>query len=125
MSADGIANLREQDLRAREFTHELGARIFTLRVPTEYDFRRLAVAHSDNEAEFAHALLQTGVVGWAGVTEADLLPLEGAPDKSVAFDRIALACLLDNALDLADELARELVRRYSERQARIRATRKN
>jgi hypothetical protein len=123
MSED-LKLLRAQSLRAREYTHELGPRTYTLRVPTAYEWRRIMVGNAADAVAAQRALLEDAVIGWEGVTAADLFPGEAEPEPA-AFDRLALACLLDNNLAESDALAQRLIGAYNERRARIEATAKN
>lgn len=113
---------------ARQFTVPLGAATFTLRLPSEHDCRVRLERHRDAAGvplftEAARALLDTALVGWSGVTEADLF--EGAAATPLPFSVEARALLLDHRLDWADELTIALSAKRQQRAEQREAARKN
>jgi len=124
VSAELLQALRAQAESAREFRHTIGARPFVLRVPTEYDWRRLMSEDRDSPALVQRNLLAHAVVGWEGLVVADVFPLEGGADP-LEFSPDARECWLDHCLADGDALSIVLIQRYNDRRARIEATRKN
>lgn len=113
-----LAELKRLSLAARESTHTVGGRSFTLRVPTRHEttvaVRLNSAASGGDEAALyviaRRALLDAAVVGWAGVLVSDLLPA-GAPEAESAYPHEpgAVPILLDAQPAWAAELSDKLV----------------
>jgi hypothetical protein len=113
-----LTTLAAQIEASRRFTHSVGARTFALLQPTEHAIR---TAQEDtvgaqgviHHTRSARALLNAALVGWEGVTLADIDPSLGA--DALPFSTAAVPLLLDNNQDIADELGVAILRRNRER----------
>lgn len=129
MSDDAIARLQAAALKAREFTHEVGERTYTLRVPTRTE--RFQVLHRHGLSTVTGAtlwlqmtyLLQEAIVGWTGVRERDVVP--GAGSDPLPWSAPAVALLLDALDDDRDQLGLELDKRIGAREGRLEEDAKN
>ena len=131
MADDAIARLEAAALKAREFTHQIGERSYTLRVPTRTEVQETAHRRGllqDGYSSVVPKLLNTyllraAVVGWTGVRERDVLPGgEGAP---LPWSPRAVALLLEARTVDADALGQALDERIAQRDAAIEADAKN
>jgi len=131
MSEDAIARLQAQALAAREFTHGIGERSYTLRVPTRLEVRECVHARGLASGTpgammlplLRHYLLLQAVVGWSGVRERDVAP--GLGSAPLPWSPAAVPLLLDGLPDDADELGRVLLQRADQRDEGIEADAKN
>ena len=131
------ADLRARALKAREFTHTIGDRTVTLRVPTRVEVRQ--AAHERRLLErggsimalqlLQHALLLQGIVGWTGLRERDVLPASviamPGDDAPLPWSEAVVALYLDAQPDDADVLGAELFARANLRKAAIETDAKN
>lgn len=118
---------------ARELSHAIDGRSFRLRLPTQEQVRILVLQHgtpgtaSDAELaewlRFGRELLEAALVGWDGVTLADIL--EGADADPVEWDAAGVPLLLDAQPDWSTELQRVVNEAMVARRERIEAARKN
>jgi hypothetical protein len=122
MSDDTIARLQAEALKAREFTHTIGERCYTLRVPTRREVRECVYARgmlrSGSSAMLLpllrHYLLLQAVVAWTGVRERDAAP--GASAAPLPWSPPAVAMVLDAMPDEADALGVVLLERADQRE---------
>ena len=132
MAADSAQELRAAALKAREFTHAIGERVFTLRTPTRHEVRQTLHQHKllDEGGRvlvlqlLEHHLLLAGLVGWTGVRVRDVLPASGdaAP---LPWSADAVELYLDAQPDDADALGSVLFARASARTAALEADANN
>lgn len=128
---DAIARLEAAALKAREFTHAIGERSYTLRVPTLREVRECVHARGLGRGAvdamvlplLRHYLLLQCLVGWTGVRERDVLP--GGESAPLPWSPRAVALLLDQLPDEADALGKLLMERADERAAATEADAKN
>jgi len=128
-----IADIQRRAAAAREFEHAVGERRFRLRIPTAHEAQvemlRAGGGNPSSEmvalAVMHRALVERAVIGWSGVTTADLLPEESAATETVEYAPVLVPLLLDAQPTLALDLAEVLVQRTAARTARIEAARKN
>jgi hypothetical protein len=131
MSDDALLRLEAAALKAREFAHTIGERCYTLRIPTRREVRECVHARGLGRSVgdamlmplLRHYLLQQCVVGWTGVRARDLVA-GGAADPW-PWSPGAVALLLDNRPDEADELGRVLMEQADKRNEAIEADAKN
>lgn len=128
-----IVDLQRRAAAAREFEHAIGERRFRLRIPTSHEVQvEVLRAGGGNPAAeqvalaiMQRAIIERAIVGWSGVTTADILPEESAAVETVEHAPVLVALLLDAQPAIAAELTDVLVKRAAERNARIEAARKN
>lgn len=131
MSDDAIARLEAAALKAREFTHTIGERCYTLRVPTRREVRECVHTRGLGGAQVSamllpllrHYLLQLQLVGWTGVRESDVLP--GGSAAPLPWSPRAVALLLDALPDEAEALGQLLMDRADQRTGAVEAEEKN
>lgn len=125
------ADIRAAAQRAREFTHAIGERVFTLRAPTRTELRETIRAHGLMSAAgdvmalplLNHYLLLRGLVGWVGVRLCDLgFSADTAP---LPWSADAVAVLLDAQPEWADQMGAALLTRSQQRTAAAEADAKN
>jgi hypothetical protein len=114
--------------RAREIEAKAVGATFRLRLPSEHAWRVVTEEHRGSngrvkQEQVSRALLAVSVLGWEGVTEHHLLLNDG--DEPIAFSAEALAMLLDERQDIADELFVALMKRLKERAVQVESARKN
>jgi hypothetical protein len=117
------AELRARAQKAREFEVEVDpGKRFTLRLPTQYELvlaeRRVRASHADDPVAplvLQRALTEGGIVGWSGLTVADILP--GAEDAAEVLDYQAaiVGMVLDENTHLSLKLGSELFDRLVKR----------
>lgn len=123
-----LGNFKSQLEAARQIEAVLGGGTYRLRMPTDHAWRVALEAHRDAdgrviESRAFRAILNTALVGWEGVTTADLLPeAEPAP---LPYSDEARALLLDNRQDIADALTVHIGMKLRERREAREAARKN
>lgn len=128
-----VGDIQRRAAAAREFEHAIGERRFRLRIPTAHEVQvEMLRAGGDDPgrqmvalAVMQRAIMERAIVGWSGVTSADLLPDETGATDSVEHAPVLVALLLDAQPAVADELTNVLIQRVAERNARIEAARKN
>jgi hypothetical protein len=126
-----IADLRRKALAARELTVEVGQARFTLRLPTQHEVEleslRTRVHEPDSSAArnslLTRRLLQRAVVGWSGVTTAQLAPDAGHEPADHAPELVEL--LLDHDLDTAQRLLDAFIEAFNRRREAREAAAKN
>lgn len=131
MADDAIARLEAAALRAREFTHAIGERCYTLRVPTRHEVRECVHARGLGSGKvdammlplLRHYLLLQCIVGWTGVRERDAV--QGGESAPLPWSPRAVALLLDELPDEADALGKLLLQRADERDAAVEGDAKN
>ena len=131
MSDDAIGRLEAAALKAREFQHKLGAREYTLRIPTRTEVRETVhdcgLGRSSLDAMtlplLRHYLLLQGVVGWTGVRESDVVPDAGS--APLPWSPRAVALLLDAQPNDAEALGKALLDAADRRDQGIAAAAKN
>jgi hypothetical protein len=125
------ADIRAAAQRAREFTHTIGERSFTLRAPTRTELRETIRAHGLMSASgdvlalplLCHYLLLRGLVGWAGVRVCDLgYSTDTAP---LPWSADAVQVLADAQPDWADAMGSALLAKSQARTAEAEADAKN
>lgn len=107
--------IQERVLRAREFRHPVanGRVTATLRVPTPHEAEVAAVSFAGTRQGFVQAqrlVLEQALVGWSGVTTADLLPPGAREGVSLEELQAAVpyhAALVPVLLDAEPKWARE------------------
>lgn len=112
-----LADLKRRSLAARETSHEIDGRAFTLRVPTRHETtvavrRASAGAGGDEAAVYVivrRNLLEAAIVRWSGVKVGDMLPGEGDAGDDYPHEPGAVPFLLDAQTDWAAELSDKLV----------------
>jgi hypothetical protein len=132
-----IATLARLAAQAREFEVGAGGARFVLRLPTRFE-QQLAFARSaaaDGQLGAAgflagtQALLPGAIVRWAGVSAATLAPAVVAPgdadDQPVEHSPAAVALLLTERGDLAEELRKALFDRITAARAAAETLEKN
>lgn len=130
MSDDAIARLEAAALKAREFTHAIGERSYTLRLPTQREMQECMLTRGLDRRVSAMTLpllrrylLQEAIVGWTGVRERDAVP--GGDSAPLPWSPRAVALVLDHLSAEAEALGRELLARADQRVAEIEADAKN
>lgn len=127
-----LADLKAKAIGARSFSAAVGPpdapRTIHLRAPTQHELRlaslRAGVGTMADAAAMAvleRALVVLAVVGWAGVTCADLAPvLESDPSATDAapFEPGATELLLDAQPEWGEQLWRVLLEHITERSQR-------
>jgi hypothetical protein len=113
-----INDLRRKAQAAREFVLPLGARSFTLRLPTRHELKVEALLISAATAParstvLVRSLLEKAVVSWSGVTCDDLAPHGG--DEPAELVEGAVALLLDNRPEVAAALMDAFVDQMADR----------
>jgi hypothetical protein len=107
---------------AQEFEHADGGVTLRLRTLGAFDLRRIVAASGEDVVAAQLPILQAAVVGWAGLPADALVPGETGP-APFAPELVPLAA---NALpQLFDGAFAELMKRASERVARVRDEAKN
>lgn len=132
MAADSAQELRAAALKAREFTHTIGERTFTLRTPTRHDVRQTLHEHRllDEGGRILvlqllqYQLLRAGLIGWTGVRVHDVVP-DSADAAPLPWSADAVDLYLDAQPDDADALGAELFARAGTRNAGLEADAKN
>lgn len=132
-----VATLARLAAQAREFEVAVGAARFVLRTPTKFE-QQLAFARGaglDGKLSAAgflagtQALLPASLVRWAGVTAATLAPAVVQPgdadDQVVEFSPEAVALLLAERGDIAEQLRTALFDRITEQRTAAEALEKN
>lgn len=127
--SDDLARLEAAAIKAREFSHTVGERTYTLRIPTRHEVRECVHANGlarGADAMFVpllrHYLLLQCIVGWQGVRERDII---GAGDAPLPWSPRAVALLLDNLPDEADAMGVLLMQRADKRAEAVEADAKN
>ncbi len=128
-----VADIQRRAAAAREFEHAVGERKFRLRLPSSHEIQvevlRAGGGQPGKEyvalAVMQRAVLEGAVIGWSGVTTADMLPGEPVEFETVDYVPVLVPLLLDAQPELASALTEALVARASERNAKIEAARKN
>lgn len=130
MNDDDISRLEAAALKAREFTHQVGERCYTLRVPTRTDVRECVIEHRLDRAGplimpplLRRYLLEDALVGWTGVRARDVLPTAGS--DPLPWSQRAVVLLIDGRPDEADDLGRVLMAEADKRHAAAEADAKN
>lgn len=132
MADDAIARLEAAALKAREFTHSIDDRSYTLRVPTRHEARQCVHRHGLGSGSggamlvplLKHYLLLQHLVGWTGVRERHLVPQQDGA-APVPWSPRAVALLLDALPDDADALGQALLERADQRDQGIEVDAKN
>jgi hypothetical protein len=126
-----VEALQRQDLAAREFPVPVGARTYTVRMPTEREFA-LALKRCRRDQpraalleEYARELLLIAVVGWEGLKAGDLVKGLPKPDEPVSFSRAAVGFVLDKLPEDALAIGEAFNKRMEEREQAIEAAEKN
>ena len=112
-----MSALLQKMLRAREKRVIIGRHTFIVRRPTPLE-------HEENlrKGNIARGILDF-VVGWDGVTEADLV--KGGDPHPVLFDAEVCAEWLSDRPDLFEPIARNVVDSFGEHVATLEASLKN
>lgn len=112
-----LTDLKRKVQAARRFAVEIDGRSFTLQRPSRFDMQMAAaqagMAHGDPGARlhWERLVLLGAIVGWQGVTVADLgLPEAGPLDH----DDGAVLLLLDAQPEWGDQLAQALWERLAQ-----------
>lgn len=119
--------------KAREFAHTLAAgKTVVVRVPTSHELEVSSAARPDGAEGalvFFRQVLERCIVGWDGITEADLIGDAGAEADTdsapVAYSPALVPLLLDAWPAAAADLRDALIERLDARQARAESARKN
>jgi hypothetical protein len=127
------AEIQRRAAAAREFEHVVGSRTFRVRIPTTHEVQvellRAGAGQRGHEhaalAIMGRAVLERGIVGWSGVTTADLLPGEDVDVQVAEYAPALVALLLDAQPELERKLTDALTEKTSARNAQIEAARKN
>jgi hypothetical protein len=126
-----IEKLMAQDIAAREFSVPVGARTYTVRMPTD-DEHELAYLRCRRDQprdalhqEFARELLLISVVGWSGVKAGDLIKDLPKPDEVVSFSKSAVGFLLSKLPEDAAAIGQKFDERLVERLKSAEAAEKN
>lgn len=127
---DGLEQLREAALKAREYEHEHLKCTFRLRIPTRQEVRaavrneRLETADGGIVlALLQHALLRNAIVGWTGVRSCHVAPVEDQTPLPWSVGAVEL--WIDSNPDAADILGSGLLSRLNQRTDRLDAEAKN
>lgn len=123
-----ITSLRMALEASRRFDVTVGAAVFHLTLPSEYDIRRAAEDNRDpngliKEAQMFRSLMQTAVTGWDGVRTTDIAP--GVEPEPIAFSDVARTLLLDQNMEIADALGAAMGAKMRERREQRQADEKN
>lgn len=106
-----LADIKAQARKAREFTHPIGDKAFTILTPTKTELRACVFEHklfADGAGQalagqlLMHHLLRSALIGWTGVRESDVLP--GAGSAPLPWSADAADAYLDANPDDADAL---------------------
>lgn len=112
--------LRKKMLAAREQWVDVGRFGFLVRRPTEMQITRWR----GNEAlEVTFTIVAECVVGWRGVTEADLVP--GGSDDQMPFDADAYRMWAEDRPDVWQPLAEAVMRLVDENRKRLESAQGN
>lgn len=87
-------------LEARQFWVDAGRFRFHVRRPTEMQLMRM---RRGNQIEIGLEIVRDQVIGWEGVTEADLVPAGGG--EAVAFDALLYRTWIEDRPDLWQAIA--------------------
>jgi hypothetical protein len=117
-----LQDLKRLALAAREFSMAAGSVQFTLRIPTQHEVTiasRRSGIHALQDDAAAHVVLQRAllllaVVGWSGLTVADVLP--GQPPEPLEWSAGAIELVLDTHPEWEAKLASALIERMAARQ---------
>lgn len=127
-----LADIRRDQVAAREFAHTVGAVAYTLRTPTAFEVDCAAgdaggLSRAGGMVRAQRAIIEQSIVGWQGLTVAMLLPAghKRASDEAVPWSADAVPLLLDAQPDLVDELWPLVSARLVKRGQDIEAARKN
>jgi hypothetical protein len=128
-----LADIQRRAAAAREFEHPVGERSFRLRIPTQHEVQVEVLRAGGGDLGKEHvalalmqrAVLERAIIGWQGVTTADLLPGEQLEYETADFASMLVPLLLDAMPDVARELTEALIAMAAERNAKIEAARKN
>ena len=129
---DAIARLEAAALKAREITHTIGERIYTLRIPTRTDVRECVYSHGLSRGGVVdamalpllrHYLLLDGLVGWTGVRERDAV--HGGESAPLPWSRRAVVLVMDQLPNDAEALGKALLAEADRRTEAIEADAKN
>lgn len=123
-----FAALLAQSAARREFDVPFRGAVFRLRMQTPFEHRRIAYSNVGPDGRFDFAQVErqtvlTAVIGWTGVTAADIFGPE-AGSEPVEFSQEALGALLDLRLDVLDALAAPLQERLRATKAAVDAEKK-
>lgn len=123
-----LTTLRMALEASRRFDVTVGAAVFHLAMPSEYDIRRAAEDNRDangliKDAQMMRVLMQTAVVGWEGVRTTDIAP--GVDPEPIAFSDTARTLLLDQNMEVADAIALAMGAEMGKRRAQRQADEKN
>lgn len=111
-----MSALSQRIRSARELRVEAGGRTFIVRRPTDLDMLKLAGTNDP-------AQMLRFVVGWEGVTDADLIP--GSAGLEVPFDADACAEWLADRPDLLGPIIDRLVDAYEQHRQALEDAGKN
>jgi hypothetical protein len=127
------ADIARRAAAAREFTHEVDGRRFTLRLPTHDEMRISVLSHGTPGVNtdvglaawerIGRELIERAVVGWSGVRFSDLLP--GETDEPLEWAAEGVPLLLDAQPQWCLSLRAALMKGITDRAARIETAQKN
>jgi hypothetical protein len=109
-----MTSLAEQIRRRRESRLQIGKHTFVIRRPTALQWAALRPILGDEDASVLSKLtaMLPFVVGWADVTEGDLV--NGAPAHPAQFDAEALSEWLQDDLSIAAPVIQGIVKAYQD-----------
>jgi hypothetical protein len=126
MSDIDLQDLRLRAQRVREFDFRLdGEVLFHLRHPSRYEAERIFVRHRGDMAALLRHLVETSIIGWAGVCVRHAVPEAKHGDQPLAWSPEAAELILDERTEWIDAIGTAIVNRMTERHARMDDTRKN
>jgi hypothetical protein len=125
-----IADLKERLEKSRRFTVELDGRTFHLLLPDPFVERRVLRSADLSLSEFGYYeqttrdIVEVALVGWEGVTYADLL--RGEDDQlELEFSPAIAKLLLNERLDILDALKARLAEERARRRESVEGDAKN
>lgn len=115
---DSSVILKKMD-KAAQSAVKVGGYTFTIQRPTKYEMAKISSEKDASFFDLAHRF----VVGWDGVTEADLMPSGG--ETAVPFDREIWRRWLEDREDFWQPISQAVMESFTRHAEQTKADKKN